>query len=74
MASCGAAGSSRLGIRARLAGHRVIFGSSTEMGVAFLAGPQRKRRLDDELCRPERIPLLVCDEVGYTPSIRSPRV
>jgi DNA replication protein DnaC len=55
-----------LGIRARLAGHRVILKTGTEW-VAFLADAQRQGRLDDELHRLERIPLLVCDEVGYIP-------
>ena len=55
-----------LGIRACLAGHRVIFKTATEW-VAFLADAQRQGRLDDELHRLERIPLLVCDEVGYIP-------
>jgi len=55
-----------LGIRACLAGHRVIFKTATEW-VAFLAEAQRQGRLDDELRRLERIPLLVCDEVGYIP-------
>src|ERR671931_235289 len=55
-----------LGIRACLAGQRVIFRTATEW-VAFLADAQRQGRLDDELHRLERIPLLVCDEVGYIP-------
>src|SRR6516162_3822875 len=55
-----------VGIRACLAGRRVIFKTATEW-VAFLADAQRQGRLDDELRRLERIPLLVCDEVGYIP-------
>jgi DNA replication protein DnaC len=55
-----------LGIRACLAGQRVIFKTATEW-VAFLADAQRQGKLDDELRRLERIPLLVCDEVGYIP-------
>ena len=55
-----------LGIRACLAGQRVIFRTATEW-VALLADAQRHGRLDDELKRLERIPLLVCDEVGYIP-------
>jgi DNA replication protein DnaC len=55
-----------LGIRACLAGQRVIFKTATEW-VAMLADAQRQGRLDDELKRLERIPLLVCDEVGYIP-------
>ena len=55
-----------LGIRACLAGQRVIFRTATEW-VALLADAQRHGRLDDELRRLERYPLLVCDEVGYIP-------
>jgi DNA replication protein DnaC len=33
--------------------------------VALLADAQRQGRLDEELRRLERYPLLVCDEVGY---------
>jgi len=53
-----------LGIRACLAGQRVIFRTATEW-VALLADAQRHGRLDDELARLQRIPLLVVDEVGY---------
>jgi DNA replication protein DnaC len=55
-----------LGIRACLAGQRVIFKTATEW-VALLADQQRHGRLDDELKRLERYPLLICDEVGYIP-------
>ncbi len=55
-----------LGIRACLAGQRVNFRTATEW-VALLAEAQRHGRLEDELRRLERIPLLVCDEVGYIP-------
>src|SRR5438270_2643989 len=55
-----------LGIRACLAGQRVIFKTATEW-VALLAETQRQGRLDDELKRLERYPLLICDEVGYIP-------
>ncbi len=55
-----------LGIRACLAGRRAIFRTATEW-VALLADAQRQGRLDDELRRLERIPLLICDEVGYIP-------
>src|ERR1700735_3435356 len=55
-----------LGIRACLAGQRVIFKTATEW-VALLADAQRQGRLDDELKRLERYPLLICDEVGYIP-------
>src|SRR5438132_7846179 len=53
-----------LSIRACLAGQRVLFRTATEW-VAHLAESQRQGRLDEELSRLERIPLLVCDEVGY---------
>jgi DNA replication protein DnaC len=55
-----------LGIRACLAGHRVQFRTATEW-VAVLADAQRQGRLDDELERLQRVPLLICDEVGYIP-------
>jgi DNA replication protein DnaC len=55
-----------LGIRACLAGQRVAFKTATEW-VAFLAHAQRQGRLDDELDRLQRLPLLVVDEVGYIP-------
>ena len=55
-----------LSIRACLAGQRVIFRTATEW-VALLSDAQRQGRLDDELRRLERYPLLVCDEVGYVP-------
>jgi DNA replication protein DnaC len=55
-----------LGIRACLAGHRVAFRTATEC-VAALADAQRQGRLDHELDKLQRIPLLVVDEVGYIP-------
>src|SRR5207244_4749883 len=55
-----------LGIRACLAGHRGAFRTATEW-VALLADAQRQGRLDDELSRLQRIPLLIVDEVGYIP-------
>src|SRR5918998_816149 len=55
-----------LGIRACLAGHRVAFRTATEW-VALLADAQRHGRLDAELDKLQRIPLLVVDEVGYIP-------
>jgi DNA replication protein DnaC len=45
-----------LGIRACLAGQRVIFKTATEW-VALLTDAQRQGRLEDELTRLERIPL-----------------
>jgi DNA replication protein DnaC len=55
-----------LGIRACLAGHRVIFRTATEW-VALLADAQRHGHLDSELDRLQRVPLLIVDEVGYIP-------
>ena len=55
-----------LGIRACLAGHRVAFRTATEW-VALFADAQRHGRLDTELDRLQRIPLLIVDEVGYIP-------
>jgi DNA replication protein DnaC len=55
-----------LGIRACLAGHRVAFRTATEW-VALLADAQRQGRLDTELDRLQRLPLLIVDEVGYIP-------
>src|SRR5438552_13661245 len=55
-----------LGVRACLAGHRVLFRTATEW-VALLADAQRQGRLDDELARLQRVPLLIVDEVGYIP-------
>src|SRR4051794_5024359 len=55
-----------LGIRACLAGHRVLFRTATEW-VALLADAQRQGRLDTELDRLQRVPLLIVDEVGYIP-------
>jgi len=55
-----------LSIRVCLAGQRVAFRSATEW-VALLAEAQRQGRLEEELRRLERIPLLVVDEVGYIP-------
>ncbi len=55
-----------ISIRACLAGHRVLFKTATEW-VALLAEAQRQARLDQELDRLQRIPLLVIDEVGYIP-------
>ena len=55
-----------LGIRACLAGHRVAFRTATEW-VALLGDAQRSGRLDSELDKLQRIPLLIVDEVGYIP-------
>jgi DNA replication protein DnaC len=55
-----------LGIRACLAGHRVLFRTATEW-VAALGAARRAGRLEDELARLARIPLIIVDEVGYIP-------
>src|SRR4051812_24152934 len=55
-----------LGIRACLAGHRVVFRTATEW-VGLLADAQRSGRLDAELDKLQRIPLLIVDEVGLHP-------
>jgi DNA replication protein DnaC len=55
-----------LGIRACLAGQRVLFATATEW-VARLGDAQRQGRLAEELRKLERIPLLIVDEVGYIP-------
>jgi len=55
-----------IAIRACLAGHRVAFRTATEW-VAHLADAQRHGRLDTELDKLQRIPLLIVDEVGYIP-------
>jgi DNA replication protein DnaC len=55
-----------LGIRACLAGQRVAFRTATEW-VAQLADAQRHGRLDQELDKLQRLPLLIVDEVGYIP-------
>jgi DNA replication protein DnaC len=44
----------------------VAFATATEW-VARLSGAQRQGRLQEELARLGRIPLLICDEVGYIP-------
>jgi DNA replication protein DnaC len=55
-----------LGIRACLASHRVLFRTATEW-VAALGDARRAGRLEDELARLARIPLIIVDEVGYIP-------
>lgn len=55
-----------LGIRACLASHRVLFGTATQW-VSRLAEAKREKRLEAELRRLGRIPLLIVDEVGYIP-------
>ncbi len=55
-----------LGIRACLAGHRVIFATASDW-VARLLDAQHLGRLSLELRRLGRVPLVVVDEVGYVP-------
>jgi len=55
-----------LGVRACLAGQRVLFRTATEW-VARLADAKHDGRLEDELVALRRIPLLIVDEVGYIP-------
>jgi len=55
-----------LGIRACQAGHRVLFATAAEW-VARLADAHHAGRLQAELLRLGRYPLLAIDEVGYIP-------
>jgi DNA replication protein DnaC len=55
-----------LGIRACQAGHRVLFATANQW-VARLADAHTAGRLQPELVRLGRYPLLVVDEVGYIP-------
>jgi DNA replication protein DnaC len=55
-----------LGIRACQAGHRVLFATAAQW-VARLAEAHAAGRLQDELTRLGRYPLVVVDEVGYIP-------
>ena len=55
-----------LGIRACLAGQRVLFATATQW-VARLAEAKRQNQLEAELKRLALIPLLVVDEIGYIP-------
>jgi DNA replication protein DnaC len=55
-----------LAIRACQAGHRVLFATAADW-VALLAQAQHAGRLQQELVRLGRYPLLVIDEVGYIP-------
>jgi len=55
-----------LAIRACQAGHRVLFATAAEW-VDRLAGAHHDGRLQDELTRLGRYPLIVVDEVGYIP-------
>jgi hypothetical protein len=53
-----------LAIRACQAGHRVLFATASQW-VDRLADAHRQGRLQPELVRLGRYPLLVVDEVGY---------
>ena len=55
-----------LAIRACQAGHRVAFATAAEW-VARLAAAHHTGRLQDEITKLGRIPLLIVDEVGYIP-------
>jgi DNA replication protein DnaC len=55
-----------LGIRACQAGHRVLFAIAAQW-VTRLAEAHAQGRLQDELVRLGRYPLLIVDEVGYIP-------
>ena len=55
-----------ISIRACQAGHRVLFATAAEW-VARLADAHHAGRLQQELIRLGRYPLLVIDEVGYIP-------
>ena len=55
-----------LAIRACQAGHRVLFATASQW-VDRLATAHHDGRLQDELRRLGRYPLLVIDEVGYIP-------
>lgn len=55
-----------LGIRACLAGQRVIFATATQW-VARLADAKRHGQLEAELKRLSFVPLLIVDEIGYIP-------
>ena len=55
-----------LGVRACLAGQRVLFATATQW-VARLAEAKRQGDLETELKRLSLIPLVIVDEVGYIP-------
>jgi DNA replication protein DnaC len=55
-----------LGIRACQAGHRVLFATAAEW-VARLAEAHAAGKLQDELVKLSRVPVLIVDEVGYIP-------
>jgi DNA replication protein DnaC len=55
-----------LGVQAARRGHRVAFASAQDW-VGRLAAAKRAGRLEDELERLRRTPLVIIDEVGYIP-------
>jgi len=55
-----------LGVQAARRGYRVAFATAHEW-VGRLGAAKRAGRLDEELERLRRIPLLIVDEVGYIP-------
>jgi DNA replication protein DnaC len=55
-----------LGVQAARRGHRVAFASAQDW-VGRLAAAKRAGRLEDELERLRRTPLVIVDEVGYIP-------
>ena len=55
-----------LAVQAARRGYRVAF-ASAQQWVARLAAAKRQGRLDEELERIGRLPLIVVDEVGYIP-------
>jgi hypothetical protein len=55
-----------LGVQAARRGHRVAFASAQDW-VGRLAAAKRAGRLEDELERLRRVPLVIVDEVGYIP-------
>jgi DNA replication protein DnaC len=55
-----------LGIRACQAGHRTLFATASQW-VTRLAEAHDRGKLQDELTRLGRYPLLIVDEVGYIP-------
>lgn len=55
-----------LAVQAARRGHRVTF-ASAQQWVAKLAAAKQGGRLDEELERIGRLPLIVVDEVGYIP-------
>ncbi|MET9679673.1 IS21-like element helper ATPase IstB [Streptomyces coeruleorubidus] len=55
-----------LGVRACQAGHRVLFATAAEW-AARLCDARAAGRLDAELAALDEYPLLIVDEVGYTP-------